>query len=1847
MGKKLNTRIETWKKLLLDFGKRNRLINFIEGKRNCLKIVSPSFNELYETIVGNEREISFPFAKKLRFTVDGEEIYETVVEGDIETAKPIGELQKTLKNLRNKARLSLEEQGINTLYLTFGMLEWEEEDSGHVLSSPIILVPVKLVVESLSSPYRLSLQNDEIVVNPTLAHKLENDFGITFPDFEPSHDMLEEYLISLDGIVNSRGWRVVRSCYLANLSFLKINMYKDLERNRELLNGNVVISALAGEHNPLALPKGLEMFDHDKKTKTLDTFNIVDADSSQQDAILLSKKGVSFVLQGPPGTGKSQTITNIIAEAMADGKKVLFVSEKMAALQVVHNRLASAGLGDFCFTLHSHKAKKKEILCELENSINTVRTRVNDEAISQLELLEKKRKELDSYQKQLHTSTSSLGTTVYNVNGLLAELENVPDIVFDIPGIESITKDELEDRKYLLMELAKTVGKKSEDYLENVWRGANIRFLSNELRHDIDSHAASLIDGIGKLNVVAKDVTSILGLEAGSSVDDLDGISALATLITGSPLFPSSWISTENPETLSEMAEKYKEKSDHIMALRKDVLENFDDEIFDINAERVQSVILSLIALIKEDLYAMPTNEISSFIRETAAEVADASHNIDGLLDMAVPISAIIGMKKPQTVAELTSFFNDVKALSQLFDIAAPRSWFNPNTLQSIKREMLAHYDLHENTKEKKHSVLSGYDKEVFGIDYYPMLQRFRLDYSSSLRILNGTYRKERKQLSGYRLQGGKITYNDALDLLNSVKYVNDNETEIRGNSSVYDAYYGGYYNGYNTQWQKIEDHIKIFEKSSREISRLTPEIENLISSDSLPKNEIIRFIQTYEKNNVGDAYESLVSVFKQGFDNNSDFSEVKEHAEKFCLIASEFDACFREIGSHSPELPSLRDVLSNIESIVAVNNETRIFADAATSLEAAYGTYYNGLHTDWDKLFSALKYAARFKEEADRYGLSDDVITKVSGDKGYLDVVESKNTALISALQSAKDEMGWFASLFDDSSQFYGKDILEVSRRVGLCKDKKYLLEEWVDYCSNKEKCEKAGMADYISALEHQGTDPEFIVEAYMKRFYRLWLDLVVPGLPAVLNFRHRVQTQRVKDFCKLDKEQFKVSQARVRERITNRIPNLNAMHEAIDEIAILKRELNKQRRLMPLRKLFKSIPNLITTLRPCFMMSPLSVSVFLEADTYNFDMVIFDEASQVHTEDAIGSIMRGKQVIIVGDTKQLPPTSFFTTSLNDEDFDVDSEEEEDDFYTGAYDSILDEAVTVMPERSLIWHYRSRHEDLIAFSNMKIYNGQLITFPSAIASAPDFGVEYVYVNGIYERGGKRHNMIEAVKVAELVFKHFKEHPERSLGVVTFSESQQNAVDMAIRQKRMERPEFESFFNEEKESSFFIKNLENVQGDERDTIIFSIGYAKDKDGVMYMNFGPLSREGGYRRLNVAITRAKYNVKLVGSILPDDIDLEKTSSQGVAMLRSYIEFARNGISALNADLAETSEPAVLESKFETVVKDFLKSEGYDMATKVGSSGFRVDMAVKYPGRNDRYAIGVECDGLTYHNTRTVRERDRLRPSMLEEMGWDVYRVWSTDWIKDPVSEKRRLVNAIEKSLGMIPEEEMIEIYGEASPCEETEEEHETRKAAAPLKIADIESVEDESAIMTKIKTEDIPDRFEKYERCKNPGRVSYSNYKRPIIDIITAEQPIHFKELCRRLMEFIGRKHLTSNFISEISEILLHDLKDKVVWGLNETVRLKDFHGIKARKPDANDYYLRPMTQICDEEIAMGLRIVSKKRGALPPRDLLAATAIEFGFDNPGTSVSSPFSRIYNSLLKDGVFTESDGLTQLS
>ena len=391
------------------------------------------------------------------------------------------------------------------------------------------------------------------------------------------------------------------------------------------------------------------------------------------------------------------------------------------------------------------------------------------------------------------------------------------------------------------------------------------------------------------------------------------------------------------------------------------------------------------------------------------------------------------------------------------------------------------------------------------------------------------------------------------------------------------------------------------------------------------------------------------------------------------------------------------------------------------------------------------LNWANSLKELIIKFDLPKPFIEKICLEKKY--ILYSREQYQIfqeNYLLEMEEIIEWYLDLFDKKMNLKSTELSNLILRIQSGVNNLASLEEWVDFKASRNKCVKAGLGEFISKIEKYQLPSNSIVDIFKKQFYRLWLDEVLPEYPAVNLFRRQNHETTTEDFVNLDLKQLKIAKSRIREYLISKIPDIDMFVSPSNEVGILKREISKQRKIMPIRKFFNAIPDLLMAIKPCLMMSPLSVSLFLESEQFQFDTVIFDEASQVCTEDSIGAIFRGKQVIVVGDSQQLPPTNFFSSSIYDKDFDlVDEEDDLDDI--DAFESILDLAVTALPERTLRWHYRSRHEHLIAFSNAKIYNQRLITFPSFIENKPDIGVEYIFVsNGVYDRSGKRSNIIEA-----------------------------------------------------------------------------------------------------------------------------------------------------------------------------------------------------------------------------------------------------------------------------------------------------------------------------------------------------------------------------------------------------------------------------------------------------------------------------------------------------------------------
>ena len=510
--------------------------------------------------------------------------------------------------------------------------------------------------------------------------------------------------------------------------------------------------------------------------------------------------------------------------------------------------------------------------------------------------------------------------------------------------------------------------------------------------------------------------------------------------------------------------------------------------------------------------------------------------------------------------------------------------------------------------------------------------------------------------------------------------------------------------------------------------------------------------------------------------------------------------------------------------------------------------------------------------------------------------------------------------------------------------------------------------------------------------------------------------QHERVRDrFRKLDQWEVKAAASRIRQYQLGRDDRPSSSFNGADssELGILQKEIAKKRKHKPLRRLFTEIPTVLQRLKPCVMMSPLSVSTFLDTNDIRFDLVIFDEASQVFPWDALGAVYRGSQLIVAGDDKQLPPTNFFSRQ------DAESEDEKDDI--GDYESILSLCKAVgMPNKRLKWHYRSKREPLIAFSNRHFYDGELVTFPSVHDGD---GVHFEHVPE--GRWIDRKNLKEAQRVVQMIIDHIQTHPDKSLGIIALNSTHQRAIEDTLYDLRRDRPEIDALFHGTDsfgtaEEKLFIKNLENVQGDERDFIFLSLGYGFNNAGKFNKNFGPINKQHGERRLNVAITRAREKLVFVASVRSADMDLSGSRSEGAHLLKSYLSYAERGVDTLDLEMQEVAGET--DSPFEEEVAAALIRRGLHPVSQVGCGGFRIDLALKHPDRPGQFCLAVECDGATYHSSHTARDRDRIRQSILENLGWTIVRIWSTDWVRNPQQQVDRVLQAYDESISSSPSSE---------------------------------------------------------------------------------------------------------------------------------------------------------------------------------------------------------------------------------
>jgi very-short-patch-repair endonuclease len=918
---------------------------------------------------------------------------------------------------------------------------------------------------------------------------------------------------------------------------------------------------------------------------------------------------------------------------------------------------------------------------------------------------------------------------------------------------------------------------------------------------------------------------------------------------------------------------------------------------------------------------------------------------------------------------------------------------------------------------------------------------------------------------------------------------------------------------------------------------------------------------------------------------------------------------------------------ISYSDAIRALSKAKEIL-DIQGKLESGYagskkvlGQFYLGEETNWASTIGGLEWLSQVLNGFWRSSLSDQLCELMLNPDQLSQLGESsmvKLEPMLTRVMNRVRKLEWeMISYTIDGGALARAPISKLESWLEV-KMNPEDLRNWLSYQKTKENCERLGLMPFLTVAKENQIPAQILEDAFMLRLWKAWLAEAYRESPALADFVATSHERIIQDFQNIDKDLKELTIKLVRQNIAKSQPKAEAAVPGTSQMGIILREARKKRMVMPLRRLFAVAPHIIQDLKPCMLMSPLSVASYLGTSPYHFDWVIFDEASQIPPADAIGSILRGSHLIVAGDDKQLPPTTFFQAEPDYDDEDENLEEN--------LESVLDECLTVPGFRRVFlkWHYRSKREELIDFSNRNFYDGQLVTFPSPDSRDAPAAIEFHYVpDGVYDRGGSRTNAQEARVVCDLIEDHFRQHGAGlSLGVITLGISQEEAIWDEFDRRRIANPSLAVQSESNEVEPFFIKSLEKVQGDERDCIIISLGYGKDANGVLSMNFGPINKNGGQRRLNVAITRAKQKEILVSSILPQDMDLTRlsTRSLGVSMLAMFLGYAYQG-GRPPSQASGSGEP---ESDFEYDVREQLVARGFDVDAQVGCSGFRIDLAIRNPLHKDRYIIGIECDGATYRAQRSARDRDRLRQAVLEGLGWKIYRVWSTEWVKNSAGIVDQIASRVLELQESGPSE-----AGVLGPDVGSEQEVEMIKPVEPSATG----AEEEH--LPPLHSTGTPQYgFKQYVEYRQLGRRP-NDLGYLVQAIVEQETPIHVDAVIRRFAEIYGlgkvgsrnRKTIAS-YIRQAAARQKLQIRGGFCWvGYDSTPRIP----LPGAPP-------RPIQEIALEELMEAARTIVEIERGIPRQSLVREVARVFGYKRTGERVDLRVQQAIDRLYERGVFS---------
>lgn len=1545
------TKQKVWERKLLDFSLRNTLLNFRPNK-NSLQIMAADLGQLEDKLsegknfrimeVPSEWTVSLRDAKLFEIENEKDLIQNIATEefksNRIRTFLTEEELTKNLKNIYRAAKVSIEENGTNTLFLALGFLRWFESDlSEKARYAPIVLVPVDIVKNNKNKGYVLRSRQEDAQINITLLEYLRQIFEMKINGLDPLP--VDEHGIDLPlifhtirmAVMGKSRWNVENMAIIGLFSFGQFVMWNDIRnRSKEIEENKVVSSLIEGKMNWTVTEQTVSLDNLDVAIKPNEMAVPMSADSSQMVAIAAAAAGQSFVLHGPPGTGKSQTITNMIANALYQGKSVLFVAEKMAALNVVQSRLAGIGLEPFCLELHSNKTNKSNVLNQLNKALEVGRIKEPEEYEATADRLYSLRKGLNDVVEALHCKRA-YGCSLY----------------------EAIEKYEVNKKQKDKIALSGDIVENALEKNIAVWNGILREF-------------AVAIGDVGEYGT--------------------------------------------NP--LKEF-----EGTEYSIELREELQHTFGE-------------ILSLVSDVERSVEKI--SQWTGIDGELSRKILSEFSYMGELLDNDAPV--LKGLIVTESFDNVTE---QLKALCQ--DGMAYNS--QCGELLNLFENQIFDYDVNDAVLRYKKADMSWFLPKITG----------KKKLAKELRL----YVKNPKDISADNLT---IYYGKLMHL-------QELKVKVTQVSPVILEIISGLYMGTDTEWQLVQKAVERAEM-------------------------IHHFIVSVEKSRQSKYIDALLSKTSN--------LEIKE-------------------------------------SILTLN-----------------------------------KFATDVKQMCDKYCIN------------LLGIENSEN---------------WILSVADAVERYN-------SNLSGL--------KNWVVVQQKSKQIKEMGLQSVVMAWHQGNVDKDNIQSVFECNLYYMLILKTINQDERLKEFQGKQYEDMIEQYDELIEKFSILTIQELVARLSAKIPVAGTESPSSSEIGILKRAIKSNGRMMSIRKLFDEIPTLLRKLCPCMLMSPISVAQYIDPAFPKFDLVIFDEASQLPTCEAVGAIARGENVVIVGDPKQLPPTNFFSSNRVDEE-NIDKEDLE---------SLLDDCLSIsMPQEHLKWHYRSRHESLIAYSNIKYYDNKLYTFPSPNDLVSK--VKLVHIEGYYDKGKTKQNRAEAKAVVDEIIRRLKDKKLRndSIGVVTFSSVQQNLIDDMLSEAFVEHPEFEEFDRTAKEP-VFIKNLENVQGDERDVILFSVGYGPDRDGKVSMNFGPLNRDGGWRRLNVAISRARKEMIVYSTLRPEQIDLSRTRSDGVEGLKGFLEFADRGKSVFSAKANDESKQV---DSLVIMLAAAIRKMGYDVKCNIGCSEYKMDIGVVNINKPDTYMLGILLDGENCKEAATSKDRFILQPNVLKGLGWKIMRVWTLEWLDNP-----------EKVL------KDISVELEKASCEQIGMQQTNVRQKEEIVFEKIENAvaEDSQRACIKYMTfEDYSTGFseEFYEARTKPAIAQLAQ------NIIDKEAPISRKVLMKRVLAAwdISRsgsrvENCFEAAMSLVQKDTTMDMENVFYWKTGQKPEEYDVYRVEDQYGNK-----RNMDEISSYEIINAIKEVLIQQISLSKADLIRETSKKFGFTRIGNVIEITVNNAIQYAIEQGMISVLD------